>query len=83
VTSTKKKGLNSHMEAEALGIPNVESLGDGREEVWKELINKLAWVLGSTYKRPYSNVKAPARQLAMRIAGYVIQGQGFPSDLAK
>ena len=49
----------------------------------KELVNKIAWVLGSTYRVPYANMRTEARQYAWRIVKKVIEDQGYPSKIAK
>lgn len=37
-------------------------------ELWKELINKLAWALGTTYGLPYRDKKGQIRHMAVRLA---------------
>jgi len=36
--------------------------------IWKELANKIAWALGTTYNVPYSPVRSPARTIARQVA---------------
>lgn len=69
--------------ARPFGLPSQETQVDLRSYVYKELINKIAWALGSTYRVNYSNVKMPARQYANRIAGKVISDHGFPHSIKK
>lgn len=68
---------------EPLGIPSSESILGFQTEVFKELINKLAWSLGSTYRVAYSNQRSDARQLAIAIAKLVVLKQGYPAYLKK
>lgn len=46
-------------------------------------MNKFAWVLGSTYRVPYANMKTDARQYAWRIVKQVLKDHGYPSKIAK
>ena len=50
-------------------------------DVFKELCNKLSWVLGSTYRKPYSGVRSIARQYAIEMATVVIQEHGYPMKI--
>lgn len=52
-------------------------------DAFKELINKLAWVLGSTYRVPYTNSKTCARTYALRMARKVLADHGYPTKIAK
>jgi len=52
-------------------------------DVCKELVNKFAWVLGSTYRVPYANMKTDARQYAWRLVKKVIEDHGYPHKIAK
>ncbi len=52
-------------------------------DVFKELVNKLAWVLGSTYQQPYSNTKHAARVYALLVAKAVVRDHGYPGKIAK
>jgi len=49
----------------------------------KELCNKIAWVLGSTYRVPYANMKTDARRYAWRIVKKILEDNGYPSKIAK
>ncbi len=65
-----------------LGIPAFEVQPLLQQDGFKELVNKFAWVLGSTYRVPYSNVRTPARQFAVELAAFTQQAQGYPAQLA-
>jgi len=54
-----------------------------QSDVCKEMVNKIAWVLGSTYRRSYSNMKTPARLYAWRIVKQVIKDHGYPDKISK
>lgn len=69
--------------AQPLGLPPLQVLPHLQQDVAKELVNKLAWVLGSTYRVPYSNIRTGARAYAWRIAKAVLQDHGYPSKIAK
>jgi len=83
VTQTQKKAPGADTAPEPLGVPPPESIVGFQTEVFKELINKFAWVLGSTYRVPYSNKGSPARQLATLIAKRIIEKQGYPKYMEK
>ncbi len=53
---------------------------DAQTDVFKELVNKLAWVVGSTYKKPYGNLKTSARQYAIVMAQAIVRDHGYPLD---
>jgi len=66
-----------------LGIPPHEAQIALQQDVVKELVNKIAWTLGSVYRRSYSNMKTPAREYAWRIVKQVIKDNGYPDKIAK
>lgn len=66
-----------------LGIPPHESQMALQQDVCKELVNKVAWVLGSVYRRNYSNMRTPARAYAWRIVKKVLEDHGYPDKIAK
>jgi len=68
---------------ELLGVPPRDTVVGFQTEVFKELINKFAWALGSTYRQPYSNQRSPTRQLAIAMAKHIIEKQGYPLYMAK
>lgn len=69
--------------SEPLGIPPSAAQPQLQTDSYKELINKFAWVLGSTYRVNYSNVRCPARVVARRLATAVIKECGYPRSIAK
>ena len=66
-----------------LGIPPSVSQVALQQDVVKELVNKIAWTLGSVYRRNYSNIRTPARAYAWRIVKQVIKDHGYPDKIAK
>jgi len=66
-----------------LGVPPLDTHLALQTDVAKELCNKIAWVLGSTYRVPYANMKTDARQYAWRIVKKVLEDHGYPSKIAK
>jgi len=71
------------LSAQALGIPPGDAQLALQTDVCKELVNKIAWVLGSVYRQNYSNVRAPARTYAWRIVKQVIKDHGYPAKISK
>lgn len=67
----------------ALGLPPHDSQLALQTDVVKELVNKVAWVLGSVYRRPYSNMRTPARTYAWRVVKQVIKDNGYPEKIQK
>jgi len=66
-----------------LGIPPVDTQDALKADHYKELINKIAWCLGTAYGRPYSSIQQPTRKYAHVIVAAIIRDNGFPSSLAK
>ena len=65
----------------AFGVPSSTTHSALQQDVFKELINKLAWALGSTYRITYSNTRSPARTYAVRMAGKILRDNGYPSKI--
>lgn len=83
MTSNQKQAPGQAAVPGPLGIPGKDTLVAFQTEVFKELINKLAWALGSTYRTPYSNLRTDTRQLAIGLAKLVIDKQGYPEYMRK
>lgn len=83
VTQTQKKAPTPSEGPEPLGVPAPTTIVGFQTEVFKELINKFAWALGSTYRLPYSNQGTKARRLATLIAKHVVEKQGYPEYMEK
>lgn len=54
-----------------------------QSDAFKELINKLSWALGSTYRIQYGSVHNPVRKYAQRMAKRVLADHGYPDKIAK
>jgi len=65
-----------------LGIPPHAAHIGLQQDVVKELVNKIAWVLGSVYRQNYSNMRTPARQYAWRIVKQTIKDHGYPAKIS-
>jgi len=66
-----------------LGIPPHDAQLGLQQDAVKELVNKIAWVLGSVYRCNYSNMKSPARQYAWRIVKQTLKDHGYPAKIRK
>jgi len=77
------QNASSQLADNPLGIPPYESQIALQQDVVKELVNKVAWTLGSVYRRNYSNMRTPARAYAWRIVKQVIKDHGYPDKIAK
>jgi len=67
---------------DAMGIPAKDTLPALQSDAFKEIVNKLAWALGTTYRVPYRNPRAGARLVAIRLAGLTIDSEGYPPHIA-
>jgi len=67
----------------ALGVPAQQTQLALQMDVCKELVNKLAWTLGSVYRRNYSTVRAPARIYAWRMVLKILEDHGYPDKISK
>lgn len=83
MTTTHKEAPAPEEGPGLLGVPSAETVIGFQTEVFKELINKFAWALGSTYRQAYSNQRTPVRQLAIAIAKHVVAKQGYPEYMRK
>jgi len=67
----------------ALGVHALDTHAHLQAEAYKELVNKLAWAVGSTYGRPYNNTRTPARLAAIAAAKVVVAEHGYPRKISK
>jgi len=74
--------VNSLVE-DHLGLPPYETQIALQQDAVKELVNKIAWTLGSVYRRSYSHMRTPARAYAWRIVKQCIKDHGYPDKIAK
>jgi len=67
----------------ALGVHALDTHPELQTESFKELTNKIAWAIGSTYGRPYNNTRTPARLAAVSAAKVVVAAHGYPRKISK
>lgn len=67
--------------ADPLGISAAFTHAPLQTDAFSELVNKLAWVLGSVYRKPYSGLRTVARQYAIEMAVVVVQEHGYPMKI--
>jgi len=72
---------NSDKPNKLLGLPAAQVQPQLTQDAYKELINKLAWCLGSTYRLPYRNRKCAVRLLAVSLARAVVVEHGYPASI--
>jgi len=70
-------------DGEGMGIPTSETQPSLQTEAFKELVNKLSWAIGSTFRSSYSSPKSPARELAVRVAKRIMELHGYPRTIAR
>lgn len=71
------------LQEDCLGLPPEATQLALQTDVVKELVNKVAWTLGSVYRRPYNNMRTPARMYAWRIVKQVLKDHGYPEKIGK
>ncbi len=67
----------------SFGISGSETQKALEIDVFKELVNKIAWAVGTTYGRPYATRRDVARQLAVDLATTVVVEKGWPHSIQK
>ena len=68
--------------SEPFGISAYEAHSQLQTDSYQEIVNKIAWVLGSTFRVQYSNRRSPARLYAQRIATAIVKAHGYPSKIS-
>lgn len=66
-----------------LGIPVEDADPSQATAFYQELTNKLAWAIGSTYKRTYHSKKGPVRDFAWELTKRIVGYQGLPDHHLK
>ena len=79
----KIPSVGSSLVDEPFGIPPYEAQIALQQDVVKELVNKIAWALGSVYRRNYRNIKTPVRARAWEIVKVIIEDHGYPDSIRK
>lgn len=69
--------------ADQLGVPPSDTHPGLQTDVFKELVNKIAWVLGSTYRKPYSTARNPVRSYAVKVATAILRDHGYPEKISR
>lgn len=59
----------------------VNSTGQSEWDFKKELQNKLAWVIGTSYAVPYSKRAAEAQKYAARMVTALVRDHGYPNTI--
>ncbi len=70
-------------EVSGLGIPPYLTQPELQQAIYKELINKFAWAIGSTYRMTYTQRRSNVRLWAAELAKVTITDQGYPRDISK
>lgn len=66
-----------------IGISAYLTQPELQTDTFKELVNKLAWAIGSTYKLSFSKRYSHVRVLAVDLARQLITDQGYPVKISK
>jgi len=78
----KRPPANREASFSCLGIPATEAQPALQSDAYKELINKLAWAIGSSYDTPYNNTRTQTRATAIELASALIASHGYPRKIA-
>lgn len=65
----------------SMGVPAEITHPALQTDAFKEIVNKLAWALGTTYRVPYSTPKSVCRQWALSLAKATVTHHGYPSKI--
>jgi len=68
---------------EPLGISSEDIDITTHSRVWRELLNKMSWVIGTVYGVPYSSTTCSARGEALVLARLLLADQGYPKSMMK
>lgn len=71
------------MLSDAIGIRGDLTIPKMQSGAFQELVNKIAWAIGSTYRVPYSSPRREPRRTALALAGQVLDDQGWPESIGK
>jgi len=66
-----------------IGIPAGNTIPAQQTEFFKELVNKISWALGTSYRVRYSSPGAEPRATALALAQRVISELGYGAHLRK
>lgn len=83
MTNSKKAPLVVVQPEGSLGVDGDATQVSLQTDIFKELINKLSWAIGSTYRRPYNNRRMRVRELAVKVATRLVSQEGWPSHIQK
>jgi len=75
--------MPDHVSSARLGVPAYLTSPQLQSDAFKELVNKLAWAVGSTYRMQYGNARSNTRQIAVRLAKSLITDEGYPGHIQK
>ena len=70
-------------DSQPLGIPAARTHPGLQTDAYKEIINKIAWAIGSSYRVPYRNARTGARYVAIGLARDLVGDHGYPRHLEK
>lgn len=76
-----KRAPSTEPALHCLGIPASETVPQLQKDAYKELVNKLAWAVGSSYGAPYNNMRTQARVTANELAASLILAHGYPRQI--
>lgn len=64
-----------------LGLDPGETQPLLQQDVFKELVNKFSWAIGTTYRQRYSNTRSLSRLAALKLARTFVLAEGYPQHI--
>jgi len=68
---------------EPMGLTSAEIDPRAHGSVWRELLNKLSWTIGSVYGVSYSRTDSIPREQALVLARLLLENQGYPRAMKR
>lgn len=67
-------------EIEPFGVAAAAASAEAQSKAFKELINKVSWAIGSTYKKRYSGKGCEVTNYARMCAHAILRDHGYPAS---
>lgn len=63
---------------DAFGIPSTDTVSTMQADAFKELVNKIAWAVGSAYQVPYAGERTRCRTYVRYLVADIMRDHGYP-----
>ena len=75
---TPKGPLGKEIDPFGSSVVSTAANAQAQSDAFKELINKLSWAIGSTYKKRYSGKSCEVTDYARMCAHAILRDHGYP-----